>query len=71
MMARRWWPPSWSTAWPKTSPSGGLKLRVSASIGVAVCGQGEGSCEDLLRRADEAMYRAKRAGKNRFVMDAA
>ncbi len=38
---------------------GGVNLLVSASIGVAVREKGEGSYEDMLRSADEAMYRAR------------
>jgi diguanylate cyclase (GGDEF)-like protein len=40
---------------------------VTASIGVVSCGATESSADDLLRRADQAMYDAKRAGKNRVV----
>ena len=42
----------------------------AGSDGAAVSEWGEGSDEDQLRSADDAMYRAKRTGKNRFVMDA-
>jgi PleD family two-component response regulator len=38
--------------------------RLSASFGVAQAGPTD-SPLSLLRRADEALYRAKRAGKNR------
>jgi diguanylate cyclase (GGDEF)-like protein/PAS domain S-box-containing protein len=41
---------------------------ISASIGVATTGAHRESVEDILRRADEAMYDAKRQGKNRFVL---
>lgn len=41
------------------------KLRVSASIGVCL-DQGFSEYEDILRRADEAMYSAKAAGGNRI-----
>lgn len=40
----------------------GAVVRVSASIGVALCPEDGHSVEDLLRRADEAMYGAKAAG---------
>ncbi|RMI30679.1 GGDEF domain-containing protein [Nocardia stercoris] len=38
--------------------------RVTASIGVAVTGTGSAALEDLVRKSDTAMYRAKRAGGN-------
>lgn len=38
--------------------------------GAAVSERREVSDEGQLRSADDAMYRAKRAGKNRLVMDA-
>jgi diguanylate cyclase (GGDEF)-like protein len=41
-------------------------LSLSASVGVAVAE--EGSAADLLRDADTAMYRAKAAGKDSYVM---
>ncbi len=39
---------------------------VTASIGIALGGQSGDTPDDLLRRADMAMYRAKAAGKNRY-----
>lgn len=42
---------------------------VTVSIGLAVYG-GEASVEELLQRADEALYRAKREGRNRLRMAA-
>ena len=39
---------------------GQLKLTVHASIGIAVCPSDGASAEALVKRADEAMYRAKR-----------
>ncbi len=47
---------------------GTLMLRVSASIGVTVFPQDAAEAEMLLRHADQAMYQAKQAGKNRFQM---
>ncbi|MCU1429586.1 MAG: putative diguanylate cyclase/phosphodiesterase with sensor [Actinomycetia bacterium] len=48
-----------------------LPGKISASIGVATTGRHPESVEDILRRADEAMYDAKRQGKGRFVLAAA
>ncbi len=45
----------------------GLELYVSASIGVSFFPQSdEVDADQLLRQADQAMYQAKQAGKNRF-----
>ena len=45
----------------------GTQLQVTISVGVA-CDMGEGEApETLLRAADEAMYRAKAAGRNRVM----
>jgi diguanylate cyclase (GGDEF)-like protein len=41
---------------------GNRTLRVSLSIGIACAGGGGGRVDDLLNRADAAMYRAKAAG---------
>jgi diguanylate cyclase (GGDEF)-like protein len=40
---------------------------VTASIGVVSCAAPDASTDELLRRADQAMYDAKRAGKDRVV----
>lgn len=40
---------------------------VTASIGVVSCGTADASTDELLRRADQAMYDAKRNGKDRVV----
>jgi diguanylate cyclase len=42
----------------------GNLISITLSIGLAA---GPGDCEVLLQRADEAMYTAKRAGKNQFA----
>jgi diguanylate cyclase (GGDEF)-like protein/PAS domain S-box-containing protein len=51
---------------------GGLKVQVSASLGVTFFPQAqEVDADQLLRQADQAMYQAKLAGKNRYhVFDA-
>jgi diguanylate cyclase (GGDEF)-like protein len=43
----------------------GLDQRVTGSFGVAVYPEDAASAEDLLRRADRALYLAKRNGRNR------
>ena len=46
----------------------GRELVVPASIGVAAIGSGEAvAVDELLRRADVAMYHAKAQGKNRLA----
>jgi two-component system cell cycle response regulator len=46
-------------------------LNITISIGIARC-EGEGdTAEQLLHRADQALYRAKRTGRNKVVADAA
>ncbi|MFN2572750.1 MAG: GGDEF domain-containing protein [Gemmatimonadales bacterium] len=40
---------------------------VTASIGVVSCNATDASTDDLLRRADQAMYDAKKQGKDRVV----
>ena len=40
-------------------------IRLSVSIGIAVRSDADASPEDVLRRADKALYQAKRAGRNR------
>ena len=44
----------------------GVLLQVSVSIGVTLYPQDESGPDQLMRHADQAMYQAKQAGKNRY-----
>lgn len=50
--------------------SGGQLLHVSCSIGVAVAGGGSDDADEILVRSDQAMYHAKRQGRNRVATSA-
>lgn len=39
-------------------------FRISLSIGATFRQEGDGSCEDMIKRADDALYEAKRNGRN-------
>jgi diguanylate cyclase (GGDEF)-like protein len=47
---------------------GGHEARVSASMGVTLFPYADDAPADLLRQADEAMYEAKNAGRNGYVI---
>ena len=50
---------------------GAERLDVTVSIGVAASAGADETAESLLKRADEALYQAKRGGRNRVVGKAA
>ncbi len=45
----------------------GVNIEASASIGVVVYPKVDGSADELLRFADQSMYRAKQQGRKRYV----
>ena len=67
---RRVYPYRWPSLPPGAASAATLTASgmPSASIGVAISGAVNHGASDLLRNADVAMYRAKAAGKNRFVL---
>ena len=46
-------------------------IKVTVSIGIACSRGGQDTADSLLRRADQALYRAKREGRNRVIAEAA
>lgn len=54
---------------PISLPDNPAGLTVTVSIGVATTGLDDTTPDDILRRADAAMYRAKAAGRNRVETD--
>jgi two-component system, cell cycle response regulator len=46
---------------------GGVKVAVTVSIGVSAAAEGGDCRAQLLKRADDALYEAKTAGRNRIV----
>ena len=47
---------------------GDEKIRTSCSIGVSICPEDGRDAETLLKSADSAMYRAKKSGRNTYVL---
>ena len=45
---------------------GGRQYQVTTSIGIAVLHDDDADAQALLRRADQALYRAKSSGRNAF-----
>jgi len=56
---------------PFTIQQGARNLDVTISIGIAALGGESDNAAAILKRADTALYRAKRDGRNRVVPDAA
>jgi two-component system, cell cycle response regulator len=56
---------------PFAIQQGARKLEVTISIGIAAIGAPDDTAQAILKRADTALYRAKRDGRNRVVPDAA
>jgi len=56
---------------PFAIQQGAGKLEVTISIGIAAVGAPGDNAAAILKRADTALYRAKRAGRNRVAPDAA
>jgi two-component system cell cycle response regulator len=50
---------------------GGGTIDVTISIGIATLDAVDDNAGAILKRADQALYRAKRDGRNRVVADAA
>ncbi len=56
--------------WEQTpSNMDGELIRSTVSIGVAEASSGDKSFEDILRRADRMMYKAKEQGRNRVAAE--
>jgi two-component system cell cycle response regulator len=51
--------------------NGDTRLKVTASVGIATLDGAHDTPEGLFKRADQALYVAKRGGRNRVVSDAA
>ncbi|MET0258281.1 MAG: PleD family two-component system response regulator [Methylobacterium sp.] len=50
---------------------GARAITVTVSVGVAIRHAGDTSASDMLKRSDDALYRAKASGRNRVVAEAA
>jgi two-component system, cell cycle response regulator len=52
---------------PFTVSASGEKVGVTISVGVAAATEGGDHRDRLLKRADDALYSAKKAGRNRVI----
>jgi diguanylate cyclase (GGDEF)-like protein len=48
----------------RASPRGGKSVHVTVSIGLAECGEKFTTAAEVIAAADQALYRAKQAGRN-------
>lgn len=53
------------------TPGPGYQLSITASLGVSSIVSAQDTADELLKRADQALYRAKHGGRNRVVSAAA
>ena len=70
----RWWPSGCAGASPPSrsrSSRAPRAIEVTISIGLAALDSADDTAATILKRADQALYRAKRDGRNRVVADAA
>ncbi len=53
----------------KTSPINyrNIKSYITVSIGISMCKAGNGNVEELIRKADMNLYRAKDSGKDNVI----
>ena len=58
-----------SEAFPISQGAGAIEVTIS--IGIATLDAADDTAASILKRADQAVYRAKRDGRNRVVADAA
>ena len=73
------WPPWWRTrnyarriaADPFAIQQGAGTIPVTISIGIAAMRGKDDNAASILKRADQALYQAKRDGRNRVVPEAA
>ncbi|MCB1629506.1 MAG: diguanylate cyclase, partial [Xanthomonadales bacterium] len=52
---------------PFMPPTGNEAIRITVSIGVTCWQPGDAQLDELLRRADRALYRAKAEGRDRVI----